>query len=307
MPRTTRFAFLFFAAALGLCYLSAASFAQPPKDGKVVKIGLVRAFFNDLPPAFISVGEGLFNEVMKATTGLDGQLNTDEQVFGVAKKLNDGDFQLGVFHGHEFAWAQKKYPQLVPLMVIHNKHRDVRGYIIVHKDNPVKSIADLRGKVFDLPMGTKQHCVVFMERQCLDNGQGAWKSYFSKVERSKSSIEALNEVARGKTAAAVVDGITLEFYKEVKGPVFEKNLRVLAQSDAFPPPVIAYKQGAIDNVVLKTVTDGLLKAHTNAKCEDMLKLWQIEMFEPIPANYGQRLAEVLKAYPVPEVMTVSMR
>src|SRR5438067_3982040 len=40
-----------------------------------------------------------------------------------------------------------------------------------------------------------------------------------------------------------IDTIWLDFYREVKGPVFEKNLKVLQKSEMIPPAVVVYKQG----------------------------------------------------------------
>lgn len=279
--------------------------AQPANNGPI-NVGMVRSFFNDLPRPFIDVATGSFGDLMKTTTGVEGNLSVDHQYLEVAQKLDDGSLQLAAFHGHEYAWIQKKYPKFTPLMLAVNKHNDVSAIVIVHKDSPAKTLADLRGKKIDVPMGTKEQCRVYLRRHCSDN-QNDWNGFFSKVVNSTSSIEAMDDVCRGKADAIVVDTITLAFYKDIKGPVFEKNLRVLSSYNAFPSPVIVYAKGGLHDSVVAKIRDGMITAHENPKCKEMFELWQINAFQPIPSNYSEQLATTLKEFPMPEPTKVSQR
>ena len=67
---------------------------------------------------------------------------------------------------------------------------------------------------------------------------------------------ALNELAAGKTQAAVVGASGLEFYKDLSPGRFAK-LRVLTQSEIFPPLVIAYCQGGLDDATLGKIRGAL--------------------------------------------------
>ncbi len=298
----------FACAALGFALSLPSDSAAQPKSATPIQIGMVKTFFNDVPDVLIKLVTGPFNDVMKANTGLAGNLVISEGTFEVADHLDTNKFQLGVFHGHEFAWAQKKYPKLKPLVVVVNDQRDVSAFVIVHKDSPAKSIKDLRGKTLDMPKMTKEHCRIYLDKNFTDNANPDPKAFFSAIKKSESAYDGMDEVSRRKVDAVIIDTITLEFYKTVKPAVFAKNLRVLHQSDpAFPPPVIAYKEGAIDTVTLKKLRDGLMAAHTNDASKELLELWQIKAFEAIPNNYTDSLATVLKSYPLPEPTKVSMR
>ena len=172
----------------------------------------------------------------------------------------------------------------------------MKAYEIVAKNSKFTTIADLRGKVLDMPMQTKEHCHVFMQKNCNDNAAN-WQAFFKSVSRSKSSIKAMDDICQGKFDAVILDTIALEFYKDIKGPFFEQNLRVLQQSDSFPSPVIVVKEGALDPATLKKFQDGLTTANKLEDARDVLSMWQIEGFEAIPQNYGKLLADALKAYP----------
>jgi ABC-type phosphate/phosphonate transport system substrate-binding protein len=286
-------------------WLPAAATAQ--STAKPIKVGMVKEFFNDLPKSLIDIAIDPFKDVMKLTTGLEGELIVEGQVFDVAQKVRDGKVDLGVFHGHEFAWVQKKYPELKPMMVAVNKHNSVKALIIVNQKNTASKIADLRGQKIDVPMLAKQHTWICLGKHCGDNNAaGDPKSFFGAIVRSDSVVDALDEVARGKVQAALVDSLWLETYRREKGPVFDKHLRILHE-ESFLPPVIAFKEGGLEMATLNKVRDGLAQAATNRKCADLLDMWQIKGFEPLPANFTQGLADMLKAYPSPEPSKISMR
>jgi ABC-type phosphate/phosphonate transport system substrate-binding protein len=305
MQRITFFGLAGAMMAFGLAMLAPTTSAQAPASGPI-KIGLVRAFFNDLDDTLIGIANGPFGDLMKQATGLEGELTYKDQAAEVARKLNDGELQVGVLHGHEFAWAQQKYPKLMPLMIAVNEHNDVRAFVIVAKNASYAKIADLRGKTLDMPIQTKEHCHIFLQKNCGDNA-GNWQAFFKGVPRSKSPIQALDDIGRGKCDAVIVDTITLEFYRSIKGPFFQNNLRILQQSDAFPPPVIVYKEGSLAEATLTKFRVGLANAHKLPDADEVMRMWQIKGFETIPQNYGKMLADSLKAYAAPEPAKVSMR
>ena len=307
MTRRNLFGYSLLAAALGITLSMASTSTAQPKDGAPLKLGMAKSFFNDLPDVIIQIATEPFSKLLKDTTGLDGTLTYADDAFGTAAKLDANQLQFGVFHGHEFAWVQKKYPNLKPLMVVLNNQHDVTAWVIVPKNSTAKDVKDLRGKNIDLPEGTKEHCRIFLASRCADNAQSDPKAFFGTMLRSKTAIGALDGVCRGKADAAVVDSISLAFYKDIKLAVFEKNLRVLEGSKPFPAAVIAYRQGSLKDATVKQFCDGLSNAHKNAEGKDMMQMWQIEGFAPVPATYEKELADCLKAYPSPEPTKVSLR
>lgn len=292
-----------FGAALGLAPIAS---AQPAKDAPI-RVGMAKTFFNDVPDVLVKIATEPFPELLKATTGLDGALTTSDDAFTVARKLDAGALEIGVFHGHELAWAQQKYPKLTPLMIVTNKLHDVRVYIVVPANSPAKSFAELRGKTFDVPLGSKEHTCVYVAHNSGDNAQANPNKFFGKVVRSRNSNVALDELCASKADAVAVDSIALEYYKSVKGPRFDKNLRVLQQSSPFPQPVLAYKPGAAPAATIEQFRKGLLTAHKLPMGRDMMDMWKIDRFDDVPAAYGKSLVDVLREYPLAETTKVSLR
>ncbi|MBI2804201.1 MAG: PhnD/SsuA/transferrin family substrate-binding protein [Planctomycetes bacterium] len=307
MKQWKMLASLFLCTAVGIALsLPGDTRAQNTPDAPI-QIGMVKTFFNGVPDVLIKLVTEPFGDVMKASTGLAGKLVISEGTFDAAKRLDANEIQLGVFHGHEFAIAKKKYPKLTPLMVVVNDFNEVKAHVVVHKKSGAQKIVDLRGKVLEMPKMTKEHCRVFLNQRCTDNAQPNLNKFFAKVQEADSVYDGLDDVCRGKADAVIVDTIALEFYKSIKPAVFNNNLRILETSDHFPAPVIAYKQGTFNAATLKTIRDGLLRAHKNPAGKDLMKEWNIKAFEAVPENYTKQLADVLKAYPQPIVTTVSMR
>jgi ABC-type phosphate/phosphonate transport system substrate-binding protein len=262
-----------------------------------IQIGLAKTFLSEQPKGIAEIAADDFKGVVKKTTGLDGAISSKLGAFEIAEKLDGKQLDFGIFHAHEFAWVQKKYPRLVPLLIATDKYRVEKAYVIVHKNSSAKTFADLRGKKLDLPVGTKEHCRVFLDQICTDKDTKGPATFFGAIEKSATKKDALDNVAREKVDATVIDRNGLEFYKEIRGPVFEKNLRILAESADFPPAVVAYKPGTLEQKTVDQFRDGLLKAHTVPEGRDMMKSWHIQEFQPIPKDYAKSLADVMKAYP----------
>jgi ABC-type phosphate/phosphonate transport system substrate-binding protein len=267
------------------------------QEQKPIHLGLAKTFLVEQPKGVAEIATDDFKVAIQKATGLEGDLVSKFSAFEVAEKVDGKQLDFGIFHAHEFAWVQKKYPQLSPLLIAADKFRVERAYVIVHKSSPAKSIGDLRGKKLDLPIGTKEHCRLYLDQYCVGKDVKSLASFFGELQKSGSKKESLDNVALKKVDAAVIDRNGLEFYKEIRLPVFEKNLRVLAESEDFPPAVIVYKPGTLDKKIVDQFRDGMLKAHTIADGRDMMKSWNLDRFESVPKDYAKSLSDILKAYP----------
>jgi len=280
-------------------FLAADSQSQTPAGAAPLHVGVVKTFFHDMSPELVETITEPFTGVMRDAAGLTGELIVGGEPFSVAQQLHDKKLQLGVFHGVEFAWVQKQYPDLRPLLVAVNTGRELRAYVLVLKEGKVASFADLKGKDFSIPKRTREHCRLFVERQCRREGAPAAKDFFARTVVSPSVETALDDLCRGKVDGAVVDAIGLEFYKDLKPGAFAR-LKILAQSEIFPPFVIAYRPGALNDETLSRIKDGLRSAAKTERGREMMRTWRITSFEPVPANFDQVLAESLKAFPSPQ-------
>ncbi|MCI0460200.1 MAG: phosphate/phosphite/phosphonate ABC transporter substrate-binding protein [Gemmataceae bacterium] len=282
------------AALLGLAPLTAAN-----KDGAgAVRIGLVGTLFRDVPPALVQFSMKPLAALIQTQTGMSGVAVVSGDALNLAGLLNEGKVQLGVFHGVEFAWAQEKYPQLRPLVICINRHKNLKAHLVTKHDSDVKCFGDLKGKSLGLPRRSREHCHLFLERECRACGSDP-KNLFSEVIAHADVEEALDGVVSGKVAAVVVDGVSLESYEVLK-PGNYSGLKVVRDSHTFPAAVIAYRAGGMDKTKLARFRDGLIRAHQNTRSRELMYMWRLTAFEPVPADYQKTLTEIRKVYPTPQ-------
>jgi ABC-type phosphate/phosphonate transport system substrate-binding protein len=282
---------------LGAVLAAVGSGEERSAPAKSVRIGMVGTLFRDIPEPMIRVLMQPFSALMETQTGMSGELVRVENADKLGRKLADNQVELGVFHGFEFAWARQQHPDLQPLMIAVNQHQHLRAILLVRKDGGAARFADLRGKSLALGRGTREHCRLFLDRQCQQQGQPP-AQFFGQVTTPADLEDAVDDVVDNFVQATVVDGVFLECYQRRKPGRFAQ-LKVLDRSDVFPAAVIAYHPGALDDDVLQRFRTGMLNASDSALGRQLLTLWKLTGFEPVPADYEQTLKAIAKAYPAP--------
>lgn len=270
--------------------------AQP--DEPAVRVGMPATFFHDLPPLLVKFATEPFRTVLRETTGTGGELVVCADAFAAARDVCANKLQLGVFHSFEFGWAQQKYPELRPLMIAFNSQRSVSAHVLVLKESTITSFAELKGKEFCVPKLTREPCRLYIRHCCKLDGGCDSKEFFRHIDYTANVETALDELCKGKYAAAVVDSIGLEFYKSLKPGCFAR-LKVLAEAE-FPPAVIAYRPGGLDEETIGQLRQGMCAAHKTELGREMMKLWKITSFDPVPADYAEAVAACIKTYPCPK-------
>jgi ABC-type phosphate/phosphonate transport system substrate-binding protein len=272
--------------------------AEREANRPAIRIGLIGSLFRDLPGPLVKASMGPFRTLMETQTGLRGDLVTGGDAFTVAEQLNADKLQLGVFHGFEFAWVREKYPKLRPLMIAVNQDRHLSAHLLVSKDSEAKNLADLKGKSLAVPSRTKEHCHLFLERSCRDAGKTP-KEYFSQIHTPGCVEDALDDVVDGKVQAVLVDNVSLQCYKRRKPGRFGK-LKEVGKSTTFPATVVVYHLGAVDKDTLRRFQEGMTNAGKTAYGRQLMALWMMTGFEPVPDDFEQNLKAIATDYPAPK-------
>jgi ABC-type phosphate/phosphonate transport system substrate-binding protein len=273
----------------------------PPAGGavrpSVVRIGLVGSLFRDMPEPVMKVLMAPFRSLLELQTGMTGELVAGGDAACLGRKLKEEQVHFGVFHGFEFAWARLKNPDLKPLVLCVNGDGTLRAQVVVRDDGPVTKMGDLRGCSVALPRFSREHCRLFLERRCTAPGCAPAK-FFSKVTTPDAVEDALDDVVDGRCEAAVVDGLALEAYRKFK-PGCAGHLRTLAQSELFPPAVVAYQPGILHEELIDRFREGMLAANATERGKKLMELCRITAFRAVPDDYDHMLESIAKAYPPP--------
>jgi ABC-type phosphate/phosphonate transport system substrate-binding protein len=240
---------------------------------------------------------------IKEETGMENQIIREKNWQELVDKIDKKDLQIGVFQGYEFAWAKQKVPTLKPLMMAVRVHPFARAYIIVNKTiankpNPAKDFAGLAGQTLSIPLSSRGFPELFIEREAEGTGKKL-DAFFGKISKPAEVEDAIDDVVDGIVQVTVVDQPALEAYKRRKPGRFAK-IKLIAQSQPFPPPIIAYKENDLDEPTLKKFRDGLISASTKERGQRMLNMFRLTAFETPPADFEKVLGDTLKKYPAPK-------
>jgi len=261
-----------------------------------LKIGVVSSLFRDTSPSLIDFVSRPLMVLIQSQTGMTGKMLVADSD-ALAQQLKEHKVQLAVFHGFEFAWVRRNCPELKPLVTVVARQPRLHALLVVRKDCPAASCADLKGQLLALPAFSRGHLHLYLERRSPAPGSDPNK-FFARVRRPADADNALDDVVDGMSQAALVEQADLDDYQKGKPGRFAR-LRVLHQSETFPPSVIAYAPGGLDEATLKKVREGLLGADRGERGKELLGMCRITGFAEVPADYEQLLTDIFKAYPPP--------
>jgi len=268
--------------------------AAQPAAPAPLKIGLPESMFSGLPPAIVQIGARPFQTMFEKQSGLKGETVVTKDYAETAKLLGNKKIDIAVFHGFEYAWV-KQQKDLVPLLVTVPRAK-LQAAIVVHVENKAKAPNELKGNVVSVPVATKAHCHIYLERLQATAPAG----FLGTAKPDTAALEdVLDEVAAGKREAAVIDSATLAAYQANK-PAVGAQLKVLGESEPFPSAVIVYREGALTAKEAATVSTGLIKAIAAPQGRQLADLWKLSGFAAPDEKYHDHVAKSLKAYPAPE-------
>jgi ABC-type phosphate/phosphonate transport system substrate-binding protein len=260
-----------------------------------IQMGLVKTLADESKAASLLVTH-LFAALIKQETGVDGRVTFAGDAFQLGGLLEEKTYHLGFFYGVEFAWAQQEYHRLRPLVTVISKYHKWHARLVVSKDNKAADVAALKGKAVALPQRHVSHCRLFVEKTCARAGRAEPAAFFGDITYPCSTEDALDSLLTGDIQAAVVDNAAMDHYKAIKPGCFAR-LRVVQESEPFPPGVIAYRQGGLDKDTLNRLRSGLINAGKSPSAREIMSLFGVTNFELAPADFGERLASIAKAYP----------
>lgn len=155
------------------------------------------------------------------------------------------------------------------------------SYIIVHKDNPIKSFAELKGKTFaftDPRSNTGRLYPVYLLKTMGTNPE----DFFKKIIYSYSHNKSIELVAKKKVDGAAVESIVFEYMLK-KGSPYTSQVKIIKKSPAFGiPPVVVTKDLKPD--LREKIRNILLNMHKTERGKRILETMMIERFVAISDN-----------------------
>jgi phosphonate transport system substrate-binding protein len=149
------------------------------------------------------------------------------------------------------------------------------SYIIVHKDSPIKTFEDLRGKSFAFtdPLSNSGKLVpTYMLAKMNETPE----SFFKKYIFTKAHDKSIKAVALRIVDGAAVDSLIWEYLNRTN-PELTSKTRIILKSPPYGiPPVVV--RPSLDPKIKKTLRDIFLNAHKDVKGKAILKKMMIDKF-----------------------------
>ena len=284
-PTYARMTFVFVLCAAGVV----------PATAQTVSIAVPPSLLQDMSTGQMKFVRDEFPRMVHDFTGLDATLAMRGSVEAVGKNLAAGTDQFAVLQGVEYGWLKAKHPEIQPVLIGIYHVTQPRSLLLTKKDDPATSFADLKGRSIAVLKAGKEFIYLFEQK----GAGGDPKQFFGKIVGTTNAEAALDDVLLGKTAAALVDQASLDNYKDVNPGRFAR-LHVIAQSDPFPPMGLFYSPGKVSPEIVEKFRSGMLKANESARSRDAMSTFKITSFEPVPAEYANWVADIVKAYPEPK-------
>ena len=266
------------------------------RDG-TIQIGMIQGMFRDVQPAMVQAMSKPLRDLIQKQTGLTGEVDIVPDAQTLADRMKANRYQLGVYHGFEFAWVRNTNPDLIPLVITVPPARRLQACVVVRKDSKLATLADLRDDTVMVPRGTKAHCLLYLDTLRVGLPQTSAKLQFKPAMTSE---EALDAVVQGDLPATLVDISAFVGYQNLQ-PGASKQLRMLCESEFFPATVIAYRKGSLDESTVERIRKLLVEAHQTPAGKPLMMLWNLKGFENVPADYSTQLDGIGKAYPAPTI------
>jgi phosphonate transport system substrate-binding protein len=158
-----------------------------------------------------------------------------------------------------------------------------RSYIVVPKKSPVRSLADLKGRVFAYADPLSLSGYIY-PAACIRRLGYCQKEFFSHVFFTESHDKSIEAVATGIADGAAVDSLIFDALRAAHNPNADK-LKVIEKSEKFgmPPVVVAPD---IDHALRYKLLKVMLNMDKNAAGRKVLKKLSMDRFIlPDPALY----------------------
>ncbi len=149
------------------------------------------------------------------------------------------------------------------------------SYIIVHKDSPFNTFADLKGKVFAFT-DPKSNSGRLYPAYLLKTLHSTPERYFKRVLYSYSHNKSIELVAKKVVDGASVESLVYD-YMVKKGSPYVKQTKIIKRSPPYGTPPVVVTKG-IDAGLREDIRAALLNMHKSAKGRAILDAMKIDGF-----------------------------
>jgi len=166
-----------------------------------------------------------------------------------------------------------------------------QSYLIVHKDSPLQTLSDLKGKDFAFT-DPESNTGALVPRYWLRQLGAKPETFFRSFTYTYSHDNAIMAVAKNLVDGAAVDGHMWEYY-QARNAFYSSKTRVIKKSEPFgSPPLVVSK--ALNPSMKRMLTDMILSMHEDPEGSRILGELMIDHFAPPEPGWYTPVKAMLK-------------
>lgn len=153
------------------------------------------------------------------------------------------------------------------------------SYIIAHKDSPINSFPELKGKVFAFT-DPRSNSGRLYPMYLLKSMNSAPEKFFKRYDYSYSHNKSIELVAKKLADGAAVDSLVYEYMFKKDSP-YARLTKVIKRSPPYGiPPFVVTRD--IEPGLRKIIKDAFLDMHKTDKGKAILKAMMVDSFAEVP-------------------------
>jgi len=206
----------------------------------------------------------------------------------INQMIREGQIDLAFICSGPYASGREKFGfEALAMPRVRGSHL-YQSYLIVNKDGPIQTLADLRGRTFAFT-DEESNTGKLVPTYWLGLEGERPEIFFGKTIYTHSHDNSIMAVAKSLVDGAAVNGQVWEYYQH-RNPTFTAKTRVIRKSEPFGnPPVVASSR--LPSQMKEQMRDLLYKMHRDPQGKKILKKLLIDRFiEPIEGCYDPILA-----------------
>lgn len=209
-----------------------------------------------------------------------------------ARWLYEGELQFGWICSKPYAIQMDETPRLlngiaVPIMKgnIYNDEPVYYSYLVVHKDNPANSMADLGGErvAYNEPGSQSGYFSLHWGLEQI----GETADFFGEWVESGAHKDSL-EMLQAKTIDAAAIDTTLWDYETFQNPDVFADLKIIGHLGPFPGPPLAAHVSLPESLQAE-IAEILLQMHEDPEGKVILEASLIERFTAVSDQFYREL------------------
>jgi phosphonate transport system substrate-binding protein len=180
--------------------------------------------------------------------------------------------------------------ELLAAPVVHGK-QVYYSYLIVHRENPVQSLDELRGQSFAFTdPDSNSGCLV--PTYILNRKGETPRRFFGETFYSHSHDNSIRAVAMRRAVGAAVDSLIWEFYETIE-PALTSQTRILLKSPPYGiPPLVVHP--AMPTEQKQNMQKVFLSLHRDSLAREHLRRLQIDRFDRVDDRAYDSVREMEK-------------